>query len=243
MFPGGLVVAGLPGQALGTQIKIGIESAGAKILCNRHNSALSELDTEAAKFFALIKEINRDAASRSLSRKGTYRLLSGQAIELWALKAALGFYYSGIAIKDGAKLRDTHLIDFDQALDALHRRRWNPGAGLYLNAAIGTQANVRLTMSLTPGISDIEPRFVGARFSFHGLVFDLVSDTKAIAPPRWRGLTFRPSHLIFESQLRRHVIELTWPLGSRYRPVTLKVARVLSRGIPTSKNKRQQKTK
>lgn len=229
-FSGGIRVGGLPGQAPGIEIEIGISNAGSKILCDRHNAALSPLDTEARNFFDAIEAINRDFASRSLSRKGMYRLISGEAIEFWALKAALGFYYSGIAVKDGVKLRDTHAIDFGQALEALHRHRWHPGAGLYLNAAIGSQARIRETMSMTPGISTIEKRFVGMRFSFHGLEFDLVSDAKAVTPPRWNGLIYRPSHLIFENGTRRHVLELSWLDGSRIAPATLSISRIVNRG-------------
>jgi hypothetical protein len=226
-FPGGIRVSGLPRQAPGEEIAIGIDSASSNILCDRHNSAFSKVDSEAGQFFRALQAIDRDFARSTLSRRVDYRLISGEALELWALKAACGFYYSGIASKDGIKLRDVHAIDFEQVVQALQYHHWGPGAGLYLHAPIGSIAVSRDTLSLIPATSSDEERFVGMSLHFHGLQFELVLDTKAVAAPRWPGLTHHPSHMIFENGRRRQVIQLTWGDGSPFRPVTLNLKRIV----------------
>jgi hypothetical protein len=231
-FSGGVRVSGLPGHAPGEELGIGIESGGSNILCDRHNSALSGLDTEAGQFFTVLQDIDRDFAAGASSHKGICHLVSGEVLELWALKAACGFYYSGIAVRDGVKLRDTHAIDFEQVLRALHHHHWGTGAGLYLHANIGSTAVSRDTLSLMPAVSNVENRFVGMSLLFHGLKFELVLDVKSIAAPRWPGLIYHPSHLIFQDGVRRHIIQLTWRDGSRFRPVTLNLDKIVRHSKP-----------
>ncbi|WP_258121964.1 hypothetical protein [Mesorhizobium onobrychidis] len=58
----------------------------ARILCRRHNSALSPLDAHAIRFFLAIEAAIDHAQRRSLSRQSRYFLASGHALELWAIK-------------------------------------------------------------------------------------------------------------------------------------------------------------
>jgi hypothetical protein len=226
-FPGGIAVSGLPRQAAGTSLRIGINSAGVNVLCDRHNSAFQGLDAEAGQLFRALQAIDQDFARKSISRKGSHCLISGEAIELWALKAACGLYYSGIGVKDGAKLHDTHVIDLKKVIQAIARHRWGVAAGLYLNARLGSGAATQDTLSVTPALNEIGNEFVGMRLLFRGLEFHVIFDTEAVSPPKWPGFTYRPSHLIFRNAMRRHVIEFTWPHGSPYRPVTLDLRRIV----------------
>jgi hypothetical protein len=61
----------------------------ANILCRRHNSALSPLDTMAGKLFRAIDGIYDNLGRRTLSRRPIWHLFSGEELELWLLKMIL----------------------------------------------------------------------------------------------------------------------------------------------------------
>jgi hypothetical protein len=100
-FPGTPAVAinGMPWLAPGERRIVGINSLTANILCDRHNSSLSPLDTEAGRIFRMLQAIDVDLTNRSLSRKNKFYLVSGELFELWMLKAACGIIFSRICGK------------------------------------------------------------------------------------------------------------------------------------------------
>src|ERR1051326_2721329 len=90
----------------------GINSLTAKILCARHNGALSGLDTEAALFLRRLREIRIQLGRKSLSRKPILSIISGETLELWVLKLACGLFYSKIAASAGGRqLYTDHVVD------------------------------------------------------------------------------------------------------------------------------------
>jgi len=82
----------------------------ANVLCTRHNSAWSPLDTIAGQFFRALTAIYDDLGRRTLSRKPIWHLFSGEELELWLLKTILGFFYAGVLSKDGKKIGDVQTI-------------------------------------------------------------------------------------------------------------------------------------
>jgi SEC-C motif len=68
----------------------------ANVLCQRHNSAWSQLDQMAGKFFRALRAIYDDLERRSLSRTPMWHLFSGEELELWLLKTILGFFYARV---------------------------------------------------------------------------------------------------------------------------------------------------
>ncbi len=74
---------------------ISITSITSKVLCERHNNALSQLDELAFKFFSFLylPSITQD-----------FSMINGNELERWFLKPLCGFYSSGIAfdaVRDG----------------------------------------------------------------------------------------------------------------------------------------------
>jgi nitroreductase len=91
----------------GTSKAVPINALAANILCTRHNSAMSPLDTMAGKFFAALRRVYDDLGNpKTLSRKSQWFLFSGEELELWLVKTAFDLYYSGNVGKDGKKLCD-----------------------------------------------------------------------------------------------------------------------------------------
>lgn len=88
IFDGETVTAvGLP-WCRDKPVTIGMRSAVAKILCGKHNSALSRFDAEAAKLskFLVTNVLDQPLAEAAIS-------LSGRHLEKWALKTFLNLGY------------------------------------------------------------------------------------------------------------------------------------------------------
>jgi hypothetical protein len=116
-----VAINGAPWLSAGETREVAISSLTAKILCRRHNSALSPLDAMAGEFCRQLRAIYADCERKSISRKREVTLISGEALELWMLKAACGFFFSKNAAKDGARLIDDHLLNQEVVIDCFSR--------------------------------------------------------------------------------------------------------------------------
>jgi hypothetical protein len=211
---GALDVSGMPWQAPDQTQKLTINNLTAKILCTRHNNALSPLDAEAAKFFGWLIGALSDLERKSSSRKLNLYLVSGSMIELWMLKTALGIYHS-IGSDAGAKLSETHAIDLAKARLALLDGIWEERAGLYLFAHVGLALKSSPGIIFAPLSDDPTKRFCGLRISLLSmLTMDLLFDAATAKPGPWPGLIRQPSELRFDKDGRHRYIILTWPEGT-----------------------------
>lgn len=76
------------------------ESLTSRILCERHNSVLSGLDTAAGELFSLLADFRRNRHEGDL-------LLAGEDIERWILKVLLGTLNAGVVTRhDDMATRD-----------------------------------------------------------------------------------------------------------------------------------------
>jgi len=91
------LASGFPWLCPGEQRQVSIESLTGKILCTRHNQALSSLDTVAANFFKFF------VTQWSASSVEVY-LLRGYDLERWFLKMLCAFVVSGNVIFNGKRL-------------------------------------------------------------------------------------------------------------------------------------------
>jgi len=107
----------------GEQKIVGINSLTAKILCVRHNSALSPLDMEAGQFLRIVKHIHASLDTKSLSRKRLISIISGEALEQWILKVACGLFFSKIASHERRQIANDHVIDDSIILEGLFSKR------------------------------------------------------------------------------------------------------------------------
>jgi hypothetical protein len=208
-----LRVSGMPWLSSGETLDTSVASLTAKILCKRHNEALSPLDTEAAEFFSVLRQALIDLKRKTLSRKPILHLLSGEALELWMLKVACGLFFA-IGAKGGVKLSLTHAIDIAKVQLAFFRREWDARAGLYFRGHTGMAITVEDNVQIAPLIDDQEHRFAGAVVSLHGFTLEVLLDDKNSNPGQWTGLVKRPSELILRRKQRQHSLILTWPPGT-----------------------------
>jgi hypothetical protein len=86
---GEFTVSGVPWLAVGQEKSVGINSLVANCLCEKHNNALSDLDSAAALFITALRECLESAAASE-----PY-LFSGHDIERWLLKTLKAMAASG----------------------------------------------------------------------------------------------------------------------------------------------------
>jgi len=211
-----VAIDGAPWLAPGERKAVGIESLTAKILCIRHNSALSPLDEAAEQFFKRLRVIHADLQRRSLSLKRSLVIMSGEALELWMLKLACGLFYSRNAARHGARLIDDHEVDERLVEEALVRGRWYRGGGLYMKAPQGHRVPLLDAVSMAPLTAAGMHRVVGASITMTGLEFELLFDPIGIDPQfcSAEGWVHRPSELRFAIEKRAYSIALTWAPGT-----------------------------
>jgi hypothetical protein len=213
-----LRVSGMPWLKAGQTLDTSVASLTAKILCQRHNEALSPLDTEAARFFYILREAVDDLKRKTLSLKPILHLVDGAALELWMVKVACGLYYSG-ATKDGVKVSNTHRINLEKARRALFQRDWDARAGLYFVES-GNKVAVQDSVAMAPITADNDSIFVGANVSLLGFTMGALFDDSKTIPLPWPGFKRRPSEFILIKNRRQHTIFLaSWPPGTEWASV------------------------
>jgi hypothetical protein len=207
-------VSGAPWLTPGEALETAIDNLTAKILCKRHNEALSPLDAEAANFFSILTNALIDLRRKTLSRKPIFHLVSGDELELWMLKVACGLYFA-VGATGGVRLTEKYTIDLLKVQRAFFEGEWDTRAGLYFRGAPGDRINVKDEIGFAPlTMDDPERRFGGATVSLRGFMLELIFDTKNTNAGVWAGLVRRPSELLLKNNRRRHSIILTWPQGT-----------------------------
>jgi hypothetical protein len=143
----GLKVIGYPHGNTG-QILMSVESMSAKVLCERHNSRLSDVDTEGTRFILSFFNAHMDLLERRITADKKYAF-QGPLIERWLLKYAFGLIASGQGgIGKERIIRSSPPVEFLQALFGLASLppRW----GLYVRptSSIGIQKEKSLALAL-----------------------------------------------------------------------------------------------
>jgi hypothetical protein len=206
-------ISGLPFLAIGEEKALPIGSLVSKILCQRHNSALSPLDQEAGLFFKLLADaMMRVPRGISSSRRPDLWLGSGTALELWMLKVACGLYFSRMGASEQDRICDTHSINMDKVVGAFFSGKWEQRAGLYFSGSTGTVITTAYHVRAAPLIDNALMFMAGVRISLLGFECELVFDTAGTKPEPWVGVIYRPNELVFERETgpNKHIL-LSWP--------------------------------
>lgn len=212
----------------GRTLETSLGNLTAKILCKRHNEALSPLDSEAGIFFGALADALTDLERKTLSRKPVFHLTSGEALELWMLKVACGHYF-GIGAKDGTRLKENYAIDLSKVEKAFFRRSWEPRCGLYFKGGTGDRLQIANRVSVNALLDDQRKQMAGVRTVLLGLELELLFEAENASPGSWTGLVSRPTELVWRRGRRRHSIILTWPVGHPERSVTMEAAAIKPR--------------
>lgn len=165
----------------------------ARILCQRHNSAMSPLDAHAIRFFRAVEAGLTHAQRRSLSRKSLFYMTSGDGLELWAMKTLASLYASGI----GFTTPEHRFRDFEPPMERIvaELSSPNPCSIMTLSLPLTQDAHEeqigRRAVSIGPIVDDETGELSGLLVRMHGiaLVFnidlpdeDALPETEIIRP-------------------------------------------------------------
>lgn len=205
-----MMVSGLHWIPEGERRSLSPDALGSNVLCKRHNEAYSTLDQVALDLFDQLERISKECRERS--NKKSVRLISGDAFELWSLKALCGFGSSKTAMRAGRE-RITEWNPPDSWVHVLEQRVAIPAnVGLYFVSGEGT-VNVKAHAAISPA-TDLDGDPVGIVFALYGYKFALAIGR----PPDVAGTTldnavFHASHFVWTYQHQRepkHHLLLSW---------------------------------
>jgi hypothetical protein len=133
----------------------------AKIMCRRHNSALSGLDAAARSVVAALRDsqtaLDGGATPASRSTSG-----SGTDFERWLLKLSAGLLASGQIQPPGSEAA-TGLRNHRETLEILFgQRAWPEGWGMYMNISEATPFNAPVLEDGSMAEFGVEPQWAGA---------------------------------------------------------------------------------
>jgi hypothetical protein len=197
---------GVPWLAASEAKDFPITALASNILCKRHNEAFSKLDEMAERFFSAISSIHKNVLSKT---KSPWYLFSGEELELWLLKTAIGMFSSGTVAKDQSKLINTQSIN-DDCYDILSSGKFRLPCGLYVEALPPEQAN---TIQFQPASDTNTQRMIGLKLTYLSFALTMLFDPDlTYGPDLTDSKTYRPHYLVIREAQRTHTVRLTWPL-------------------------------
>lgn len=205
-----LKVQGMPWQAEPV-LRVSPDALTSKVLCRRHNQALSPLDEHALRAFREVGKARDHATRRSLSRRPYAAILSGEALELWALKTMAGFYASGMEFMVGPRRFRDAPPPMAQIAEILTSPR--PRALVSLDIPAEAEAHEaslgRSAVSIIPLYEDGDDTMSAFMVRMHGLGFKFHFKDSGTAQDA-SGLV-RPHMVDLIGPLRKSRLYLGWP--------------------------------
>ena len=155
--------------------KIGLSSLVAKILCEKHNNGLSELDTAALDSFNVFREcIRLNNVRGKLKRPPMWNVkrltIDGPRLERWFLKTLINLSFGG-AWTIGRGTHPVGTVAQELVEVAFGIRQFQDGAGLYVSARTGENIDSFDRVGMTP--LSYGHHLCAGRFNFRGFTFFL----------------------------------------------------------------------
>jgi hypothetical protein len=150
--------------------KIGLASLVANILCKKHNSGLSDLDSAAKDAFNVFREAVRlNNVRQKMKRPPVWNIrrltIDGPRLERWLLKTLINVGFGGDwAIGEGNHPKGT--VSPELVEIAFGHRSFSEWAGMYTIARAGQQMDSMDRVNVMPLTQGTNPN--AARFNFRG---------------------------------------------------------------------------
>ena len=214
-----ITVGGFPWLA-GKEKTLATKGLTSKILCDRHNSALSGLDEVGIRFFEKLRAARFEKPPSDLVVCAQTYLFRGEMVELWILKILCGLLMSGNAKDRGGETIKVNLprtwlgILFDH-------QPMPPGGGIYMPGAVGHefgggQPN-RMSVIYESGVLN------GFIIVLDHLGFALVMNNPPIntTGTLLEHCTYRPGEIVINSKLRQDILRVFWERPGDERGITI----------------------
>lgn len=220
----GVVVGGMTWLPKGETRQVGIGSLTSRILCDRHNSALSPLDAIAGQFFAAMRDDGRSLAEQGPEGEFpcAFTMISGPMLELWLLKVLWGAVETGtVRLGESAAYRFRLGVTTTQLAEILWRGApWPRHWGLYV-----PMPNTPLERATLMGSTGITFAFDGPEILGGSMVFAGIDFLLAFERPDVPTM-FQPGALTFQRHGYRNwkMMALCWP-DAGHEPIGFKSLR------------------
>jgi hypothetical protein len=199
-------VSGMPWLPDGDEKKVSIESLTAKILCIRHNNALSPLDAVAAEFFRFFTEAWSDPGTEVY-------LTCGFELERWLLKMLCGLVVSGNATLAGQRL--PIWMPPTEWLQILFGTE-NVESPAGLHSIIGRYRAPNASLNVNPVFKSSTGQPIALAFAVSGIAFLFAMEAlpDLAKPARWGADTrYRPMVLQLTNGDKTREAHFGWPDG------------------------------
>jgi hypothetical protein len=202
-------IAGLSWQQNETFNIIPVSGLASRILCERHNNALSTLDACMGSFAQSIADYDAALNSNATSDASEIRTYSGDDLERWMVKALLGLTASN-------NLAATNLEP--ECVDLLFANTaWPEGWGLYF-ALSSKQIHHSASFLIETKVDPARALILAANFTIRGVPFVLCLG-KPDNPQSFGQ--FRPEAIVFRNGACEKVLELKWLHGAQSQAILL----------------------
>lgn len=208
LFPS-LTISGMPWLKGETKI-LTPKAVTAKILCERHNNALSPIDTFGLRAFNAFIGALDYAAGQERPGRAKHFLISGEGLELWMIKLAAGFHFGGIASGSDGVLRDTCEFPTNELVGTLTTGHLPRDGHLWVSQELGLVPRGQLLVG--PLVNEATNLNSGVRVQFGPLEFQ----TTLVRPPMTNEqfATWAPRHrpraIDFSGPARDARVVMTW---------------------------------
>ncbi len=227
----GLTISGMPWQKPGVIEPYNANNLTANVLCRRHNTALPPLDAAAGHFFREIFKATQHAQKRSVSNRSKNFLVSGDAIELWSLKAMLGLRHAKIARTAGATTAGTYHFSNATTHKVFLGSGFEKPLGLYIGEQAGGLADDQL--GLAPLFDKETHDLFGLIVKASGILFQFIFEKPRLNIDHLHSKFpfYRPGVIDLNGRKRNSRILITWKSQTiQVRQVEIKIGQRQSSG-------------
>jgi hypothetical protein len=195
-------IAGLPWQTPRTFSVVGTGRLVSKVLCKRHNEALSPLDAEAGRLIETIGNYDREFNQEN--PRAEISILCGEELEKWMLKTTCGMVAAGQVTRDGVRV-EPYIPEIWTSI-LMGKAEWPPLWGFYSAVPMGA----------TYHSSSFSYRTMSRPETGHVLAAEMILNGVALylllgrpdVPSAWG--VYRPRTLVFEQGSVEKFIEISW---------------------------------
>jgi len=208
-----LTVAGFPWISEGGTRVLTPSSLASKMLCGRHNSALSELDAQAIRFFKAFDDLhlwghlNEDVM-----------LFNGHDLERWFLKILCGLAGSGNLEKVGKLDISSEWLEI-----LFGYRDFGPGLGLYIPSRVGRESKPNFNIEMAP----LSHYGVVSGLLVHLCGYELILCMRPLSGRVFLGepVIYRPMELLVKNAVRERSVVFSWDGAADLGTITVTIRR------------------
>jgi hypothetical protein len=207
------------------EITIGLPNLTSKVLCQKHNKLLSEVDKLGATAFSILRDISKLSNIRSKIKPRRWNIkrnrINGFILERWFLKTLINISYSG---KDaiGINNNDSSYVPIELIEICYGLKQFTEKEGLYVAGFKGQEIFSHDSVHFAPLMKD-DKFVIGGLFSFRGYNFmlSLIDNSLPInlmrqisgLPNDWSESEIHHHMKLFNIKIGKHtseIVEFKW---------------------------------